>query len=530
VDSDALQAIIQFFYSGECLLTFPGAVAVMDAATRLDVPSLAAAAGSYVRGALAPATAPVILSRAVQYKLHDLSAACLQLIDERFDKVVSGDAWCHDLSVEGLRRVLAHTKGSAAVSDEASFRAAWRWLIADASHSAHINAIRDCLVVPASITVAELVATGQQGPLGREGTTAAAMALLVAAVSSAPAAQQQQQQPAGGSSQGAKQQQQQQLGGSWPAPVATGSGQKQAAASDDSHKGGASRSPPGSSAPQGSREPASAQPTPTSRAMMGPLEGGAFGAAGSSNADLTAAAAAAAASMDPKAAAAAVASAAAAAAAAGGMSAADYAAAAAAMYAAGGGYGIKAEGGHDEALNGSGQPLTPNNMAAAAAAAAAAAVAGWNAMGGYHMQQHGMMGGGAAAPGMQDGGGGAARGGGDSARNHAKGVCQVEGCNADLRGLRDYHLRYKICEHHLKVCAAECAGGCWGWWRIVQQHAFTRAMALAPAFTHACCLAALPPQIGSITRDGVPQRFCQQCGRFHPLTDFDGTKRSCRAR
>jgi hypothetical protein len=38
------------------------------------------------------------------------------------------------------------------------------------------------------------------------------------------------------------------------------------------------------------------------------------------------------------------------------------------------------------------------------------------------------------------------------------------------------------------------------------------------------------PQVSNIMRDGVPQRFCQQCGRFHPLQDFDGAKRSCRAR
>jgi hypothetical protein len=37
-------------------------------------------------------------------------------------------------------------------------------------------------------------------------------------------------------------------------------------------------------------------------------------------------------------------------------------------------------------------------------------------------------------------------------------------------------------------------------------------------------------QVSSILRDGVHQRFCQQCGRFHPLQDFDGAKRSCRAR
>ncbi|GAX74905.1 hypothetical protein CEUSTIGMA_g2351.t1 [Chlamydomonas eustigma] len=66
----------------------------------------------------------------------------------------------------------------------------------------------------------------------------------------------------------------------------------------------------------------------------------------------------------------------------------------------------------------------------------------------------------------------------------AKGLCHVENCNADLTGLREYHLRYKICEYHLK----------------------------AP----------------SILKDGQNQRFCQQCGRFHTLDAFDGNRRSCR--
>ena len=34
----------------------------------------------------------------------------------------------------------------------------------------------------------------------------------------------------------------------------------------------------------------------------------------------------------------------------------------------------------------------------------------------------------------------------------------------------------------------------------------------------------------SLMVDGIPQRFCQQCGRFHPLGDFDGSKRSCRGK
>jgi len=64
-------------------------------------------------------------------------------------------------------------------------------------------------------------------------------------------------------------------------------------------------------------------------------------------------------------------------------------------------------------------------------------------------------------------------------------VCQVDGCGADLSSLKEYHQRYKICEYHLKV--------------------------------------------SSIVKDGAQQRFCQQCGRFHGLSEFDGVKRSCRA-
>lgn len=65
-------------------------------------------------------------------------------------------------------------------------------------------------------------------------------------------------------------------------------------------------------------------------------------------------------------------------------------------------------------------------------------------------------------------------------------MCQVDGCLTDLTGLKEYHNRYKICQYHLKI--------------------------------------------PSIVREGSKQRFCQQCGRFHNLNEFDGDKRSCRAR
>lgn len=64
--------------------------------------------------------------------------------------------------------------------------------------------------------------------------------------------------------------------------------------------------------------------------------------------------------------------------------------------------------------------------------------------------------------------------------------CQVEGCNADLSSVKDYHRRHKVCQAHSKSSMA-----------IVNNQ---------------------------------KQRFCQQCSRFHVLSEFDDGKRSCRRR
>ncbi|KAK3034985.1 hypothetical protein RJ639_033363 [Escallonia herrerae] len=64
--------------------------------------------------------------------------------------------------------------------------------------------------------------------------------------------------------------------------------------------------------------------------------------------------------------------------------------------------------------------------------------------------------------------------------------CQVEKCGVDLTHVKVYHRRHRVCEHHSKSPVA-----------VV---------------------------------DGLEQRFCQQCSRFHDLPEFDGTKRSCRRR
>lgn len=83
-------------------------------------------------------------------------------------------------------------------------------------------------------------------------------------------------------------------------------------------------------------------------------------------------------------------------------------------------------------------------------------------------------------------GGGGVFGLGFGAAHHQPPRCQAEGCKADLSGAKHYHRRHKVCEYHAK--ASVVAAG------------------------------------------GKQQRFCQQCSRFHVLTEFDEAKRSCRKR
>ncbi|KAK9274396.1 hypothetical protein L1049_019210 [Liquidambar formosana] len=64
--------------------------------------------------------------------------------------------------------------------------------------------------------------------------------------------------------------------------------------------------------------------------------------------------------------------------------------------------------------------------------------------------------------------------------------CQVEGCHVALVNAKDYHRRHKVCEMHSK----------------------------AP----------------KVVVHGQEQRFCQQCSRFHAVSEFDDSKRSCRRR
>ncbi|XP_074586019.1 squamosa promoter-binding-like protein 12 [Curcuma longa] len=73
-----------------------------------------------------------------------------------------------------------------------------------------------------------------------------------------------------------------------------------------------------------------------------------------------------------------------------------------------------------------------------------------------------------------------------SQQNIKNSYCQVDGCNANLSGCKDYHRKHRVCGSHSK----------------------------AP----------------KVIIDGQICRFCQQCSRFHNLSEFDQNKRSCRRR
>ncbi|GMH29362.1 hypothetical protein Nepgr_031205 [Nepenthes gracilis] len=64
--------------------------------------------------------------------------------------------------------------------------------------------------------------------------------------------------------------------------------------------------------------------------------------------------------------------------------------------------------------------------------------------------------------------------------------CRVEGCRVDLSDAKAYYSRHKVCGMHSKSAKVIVAG--------------------------------------------LEQRFCQQCSRFHQLSEFDEGKRSCRRR
>ncbi|GKD65239.1 SBP-like protein, partial [Tanacetum coccineum] len=76
------------------------------------------------------------------------------------------------------------------------------------------------------------------------------------------------------------------------------------------------------------------------------------------------------------------------------------------------------------------------------------------------------------------------RTGGSGSGRVGVGRCQVPGCEVDISELKGYHKRHRVC--------LRCANAT------------------------------------SVVLDGCDKRYCQQCGKFHVLSDFDEGKRSCR--
>lgn len=101
-----------------------------------------------------------------------------------------------------------------------------------------------------------------------------------------------------------------------------------------------------------------------------------------------------------------------------------------------------------------------------------------------------VSGGGGGLAGEKKGKGGYCGGGGKTAAvvggYTAVTRCQVDGCNVALMNAKEYHRRHKVCEMHSKA-----------------------------------------PKVVVL---GLEQRFCQQCSRFHVVSEFDDSKRSCRRR
>uniref|UniRef100_A0A1J3FWE4 Squamosa promoter-binding-like protein 10 n=2 Tax=Noccaea caerulescens TaxID=107243 RepID=A0A1J3FWE4_NOCCA len=64
--------------------------------------------------------------------------------------------------------------------------------------------------------------------------------------------------------------------------------------------------------------------------------------------------------------------------------------------------------------------------------------------------------------------------------------CQIDGCELDLSSAKDYHRKHRVCENHSKC--------------------------------------------PKVFVNGLERRFCQQCSRFHAVSEFDEKKRSCRKR
>ncbi|GIL92605.1 hypothetical protein Vretifemale_20120 [Volvox reticuliferus] len=138
VDSVALESVIGFFYSGECLLTPATVIPIYDVCLKLEIPGLAAGCEQYLRQNLTPQTCSTFLEASVQLLLEQTIKQCLDYAKSRFDDVIATSAF-QSLSSEAVRLLLTSCRASAGEMGLA--RALARWAVRRPEHLAECEAM-----------------------------------------------------------------------------------------------------------------------------------------------------------------------------------------------------------------------------------------------------------------------------------------------------------------------------------------------------------------------------------------------------
>jgi hypothetical protein len=89
-------------------------------------------------------------------------------------------------------------------------------------------------------------------------------------------------------------------------------------------------------------------------------------------------------------------------------------------------------------------------------------------------------------------------------------------CSND--GMKGHAFTQVIAAFSMMTGTADCSCGC-----ASLPNAFSDITA-CPASAAASCYS----QVDAVELHGVSSRFCQQCGKFHELNQFDGLRHSCR--
>ncbi|KAJ9523816.1 hypothetical protein QJQ45_020003, partial [Haematococcus lacustris] len=555
VDSDALEAVVACFYTGECQVDLATVVPILDAAQRLEVVALKSFCEQYIASIAQPSNCLTLATQAMMFKMEPLVEAMVQTTQGCLPEVAQSPGFL-TCSFPLLAKVISMNRPHHL--EEQLFRATWAWLLAVPSHQDHLNDVVSLVTLPVNIQPSDmlnrdmaqrfglalpwpLLPSGQPGmnsdmphypPLGhhsnhlgqRLGSKTTPTGLASNSLRHSPASAQQRHTPGldqlllpGGTPFNSQHHQQQQQ---WASPMLgqpllqDSMGGSSLIMSPELLTAAATRDmgPPGSCSGMGS--PSAPVPAPSStpftisqpRPPQG--HGGAsawssltpelpsgFGSSSDPSPDQLPALP----SLAPDLLTQLQGTGGAAGGLAGPVALGDPALAFSSPPNLNSGHSMQQQ--QWGALGGvsrmEGHALGPPAMMAPGTRdrrGAGSQAEGRGGEAGEEEDGDGEDGEGGQGGGHTGAGGGGAPGVGGTRvfrssgarQGPNKGTCQVEGCGEELATLRDYHQRYKICEFHLKK--------------------------------------------PFVIKDGIQQRFCQQCGRFQPLSEFEGIKRSCRAR